>query len=374
MGDYNRQELQDDIFKMYAACVESDGKKSGKAPIDIDRLKKLLTGSSSNYEEIDFETELDYLIGSRYFEMYATHFIVPTTHGMNKIWGKTTNLPLRSNDKAVKWWEKTWIQVIFLVSAVFGIWGFIYSRDKNINQNINGNNNTQIMGNNNIVGNDMVNLLPKNEKQEELKEYIFVNDLFYVQAVADSNNKVLLYSVTTRQKDFNPSLKILDDSIEIILGKTKFSDINEEPEKEYGWAGAHSFFYTEEYYFGNPGNYASYYFSINDAGYLNLIEDFPYNLFVNENFIKDNPTEMQKFRENSIINTYTVASPFLGIMEKVSNFSFGPSHHQVGVVKNNNENLDKSKWIRVLQNLYADVSINYFMKALGDPMFINKVN
>ena len=92
MTNYSRQELQDDIFRMYSACIESDNNKSKKAPIDIDRLKKLLTGNK--YEESDFEAELSYLIESKYFERHANHFIIPTAHGINKIWGGTTNLPL----------------------------------------------------------------------------------------------------------------------------------------------------------------------------------------------------------------------------------------------------------------------------------------
>ncbi len=126
MIDFSRQELQDDIFRMYGACIVSENGKSKNAPIDIDRLRKLLTGGESSYRQIDFETELNYLIESKYFKLYATHFIIPTAHGMNKIWGKTTNIPLDSKNETSKWWEKTWIQVIFLVGAILTVVSFIW--------------------------------------------------------------------------------------------------------------------------------------------------------------------------------------------------------------------------------------------------------
>lgn len=39
MISYNRQELQEDIFRMYGACIGSENRKSRKAPVDINKLK-----------------------------------------------------------------------------------------------------------------------------------------------------------------------------------------------------------------------------------------------------------------------------------------------------------------------------------------------
>lgn len=44
-----------------------------------------------------------------------------------------------------------------------------------------------------------------------------------------------------------------------------FADLGR-PDRAAGWVGAHSWHYFETYYFGNPGNYQTFVYSINDAG------------------------------------------------------------------------------------------------------------
>jgi hypothetical protein len=54
-------------------------------------------------------------------------------------------------------------------------------------------------------------------------EYLYVNDHFYVQAVADEEGKVGMYSITARTADYTPSVPtILDRPVQ--LGKSTYAD------------------------------------------------------------------------------------------------------------------------------------------------------
>jgi hypothetical protein len=91
------------------------------------------------------------------------------------------------------------------------------------------------------------------------REYIFVNKYFYVQAIADSRDRVLAFSVTSRNKRFNPTLMLGPYStdnlrIRVRLGKTGFVELSSlaRPASISSSLGARRFSYYEEYYFGNP--------------------------------------------------------------------------------------------------------------------------
>lgn len=165
-----------------------------------------------------------------------------------------------------------------------------------------------------------------------LVEYIFGNQYYYVQAITNSNNRVIAYSITTLDKDFNPSFEVLKDAFQadtkdtsnlekakslafnIILGKSKFSEIPERPENIIGYLGARRILYKEEYYFGNPGKYQSYFMGVNDSGYLDF--DNSDLSFFNEDRILFDDEGVRYFRENSVINTFSLTAPFEGINNK----------------------------------------------------------
>lgn len=278
-------------------------------------------------------------------------------------------------DKKIPW-QGTIVGIIILGLFTNWLYGVFFS-EKDY-KNITGNENTVINGNNNLIDNKTLNLLNTENNEKIYKEYVYVNNLFYVQALTDKNNKVLVYSVTTRKKDFNPIFNTPDNSIRIILGKTKFSEISDGPEKKYGWVGAHTFSYIEKYYLGNPGNYADYYFSINDAGYTEFGE-FDQLTLLNPEFIDlpENFEKIKKFRGSSVINTYSVTQPVIDLaIESGLVNNLGPSVDQVRVMEENNEKItinNKEKWLGILQKLYADVDIEYFNELLGKAVFINDV-
>jgi len=189
----------------------------------------------------------------------------------------------------------------------------------------------------------------KNVRQEKFLEYIYVNKYFYIQAVTDQNEKVIFYSVTTREKDFNPEIPFGDWDEEtgkqanVILGETTFTELNDTPEIYANFRGAHNHFYTEGYWTGNPGGYRSYFFSLNESGYENqsspFMKNVPYvvstsSIFVGQESITD--PDLTSFRNESVINTFTVTAPMVRIDEigqiEPPDLLLGPDYNQVRIL------------------------------------------
>ncbi len=187
-----------------------------------------------------------------------------------------------------------------------------------------------------------------NTYKSGLREYIFVHKLFYVQAIVDKSEKVIGYSVTTRDKNFNPRFSFFD----IYLGKSTFQDLAKEfgdsrkPDWLISYLGAHDLFYTEGYYMGNPGGYQSFFFGMSMAGYSNeneysVIPDYQtkdLTLSFGSLGEEELPQEIQTFLANNAntINTYSILSPFVSIKDIASIrdgdvyfYLFGPNQNQV---------------------------------------------
>jgi hypothetical protein len=156
-------------------------------------------------------------------------------------------------------------------------------------------------------------------------EYVFVDPLFYVQAIS-KDRTVVSFSVTTRSRRFNPVLKLgpyrLDgERVSIRLGKSRFAEMDSmaKPKEIACSVGARRFEYHEEFYFGNPGKYMDFVFSINDAG-------FRHHSFVSDRapLSLDDPA-VKSFRRESVINTYTISM----LATEVKGISGGPSYDQV---------------------------------------------
>jgi len=153
----------------------------------------------------------------------------------------------------------------------------------------------------------------------DFKTFTYVDLLFYVEAITNLSNQVLVFSVTTRDKNFNPEIVVgpfsVDEKIvRVKLGTTRFSELDSlgfEGKVESG-AGNRRTYYTEEYYYGNPGLYQTYLFSLNDAGsYSAAGEDEP-SIF-NCGATKSSDPSLVSFRDNVAINTYTITSPFFNL-------------------------------------------------------------
>jgi hypothetical protein len=116
-------------------------------------------------------------------------------------------------------------------------------------------------------------------------ECVWIDRDYYVHALADEDETIHAYSVTTRSKRFRPTHRqpghlwiergrlgrLLRQpqskpNPEIKLGKTRFQELGR-PEQAAAWIGARNVHYFEAYWGGNPGLYQWFVYSINDAGY-----------------------------------------------------------------------------------------------------------
>lgn len=117
-------------------------------------------------------------------------------------------------------------------------------------------------------------------------EAVWIDRYFYVHAIADPDETVHAYSVTTRNRRFHPTFRPpggtavepswlmrrllrreyrFKPNPAVTLGTTRFAELGP-PQQAASWVGAHNAHYFEAYYFGNPGYYQHFVFSINDAG------------------------------------------------------------------------------------------------------------
>ena len=180
------------------------------------------------------------------------------------------------------------------------------------------------------------------EPKPELTEYLFVLRKTYVQVIADASQTVLAFSVTTREKSFNPQIDV--NAFSVRLGQTKFTDLDQadigEPDRVAYSLGARRFFYAEEYYLANPGNYQTVIFSINDAGPMEFtLHDDPLGEVGAKLSFRDD--RIQAVHRTGIINTYTLTAPGvngadLGLDEDYGAI-LGADLDQVRVLSNSHE-------------------------------------
>jgi hypothetical protein len=176
-------------------------------------------------------------------------------------------------------------------------------------------------------------------------ESIWIDRDFYVHAFSkQEDDAIVAFSFTTRQKRFRPGLRSPGYTIEersralrwlrlrtwkkplfdVRLGLTRFEELGP-PGKSAAWLGAHNMHYYEARWYGNPGHYQWYVFSINDAGFSAFDTPLVGTLMPQGEpwdfawgFGDDDPAyeEMagwQEFRRGARINTYTVIGPTLGL-------------------------------------------------------------
>lgn len=156
------------------------------------------------------------------------------------------------------------------------------------------------------IGDPVVINYYENKKE---KEYIFIDPDYYIQVITDSYDKVLLFTITTRKGDFNPTFKIR--SLIIQLGKTTYYNQGRKPSNCYSFAGntAPSYYY-EEYMGDNLTSYQNYSLGYNDAGYgdgviIEATQPTEADL-ENERIVSDNGNYNCKLPSDEIRNKYTI--------------------------------------------------------------------
>jgi len=173
-------------------------------------------------------------------------------------------------------------------------------------------------------------------------ECVYIDDYSFVHAVVDQDESVLAYSVTTRKRNFRPRFRppggISEERgrilralglrfrtrplVAIRLASSTFDELGD-PQQAGSWVGAHNLHYFEAFYWGNPGHYQTYVFSVNDAGYgawatpfgaQAEFHDFSWGFRPSDASYKEMDT-WRAVRSGTRINTYTVISPALGLSD-----------------------------------------------------------
>jgi hypothetical protein len=118
--------------------------------------------------------------------------------------------------------------------------------------------------------------------------------------------------------------------------------------KEIGCSvGARRFEYHEEFYFGNPGKYQEFAFSVNDAG-------FRHHPFISglAPLSLDDPA-VELFRREAVINTYTITAPLVSAND-LKGISRGPDYDRVRVL-DGHAGVSRRE-LRRLKKLFRDTS------------------
>lgn len=164
----------------------------------------------------------------------------------------------------------------------------------------------------------------------ELNESVYVDRDYYVQTVSDRDDRVLVYSVTSRSRRFRPKVPFpgggmysvdQEAPLRVTLHKTRlaFSDVYQ-PIRIIGHCGARRSWYSEIYYFGNPGGYQCYALSVNDAAPVfgnhpwDVLQPFGELSDENQAEFLDSPS-VRAFRSTTSPNTYSVSAPDFGIFD-----------------------------------------------------------
>jgi hypothetical protein len=148
-------------------------------------------------------------------------------------------------------------------------------------------------------------------------DYLWADRDYFVAALADGDESILAFAVTTRSKSFRPRFRSARGKVhpilEVHLARTRFCDLESRPVAIQSTLGARRVGYREIYYLGNPGAYLYYGCGINDAGAYEWTGIDPKlgNLNHTPGGAPDPilDEELQAFRERSRINTCLLSWP-----------------------------------------------------------------
>lgn len=177
-------------------------------------------------------------------------------------------------------------------------------------------------------------------RQGDLTEWVWVDDLYYVQAVSDLDGSVFRWAVTTRRQRFRPRFvmaALSGNPIAVTLNKTRFSELGSTVEQVHGGLGARRWSYSEQHYFGNPGNYQRFFAAISDTAWARTGDVVAMSKALAERAAKRGGAStvvdrepMRTFRVESAPNTYGEAAPRWASFP--DHFSVGPDQDHIRVI------------------------------------------
>lgn len=221
--------------------------------------------------------------------------------------------------------NNTWFKVIIAVTAFLTLCSTQLSNIKDIsNFMINSifsekvlyekvdklNTGAQVNYIDNLIGKPVMIKPWLNDQFPKYKEYVYVNDDFFVKSIADETNTVLYYAVTTRKDGFNPKLPLVFGE-NLKLGEAKISDIKTaQPESIILDYSAKFLYYHENYYYGGIGNYRYYLIGYSPSECCEEVTESNYSIpeivMEKDRGVKERKTQI--FRRSLVPNTYGVIS------------------------------------------------------------------
>ncbi len=184
---------------------------------------------------------------------------------------------------------------------------------------------------------------------EKYQEYVFKRRFGYIQAVADKNEKVVLYSIVSCITDFKPSIHLPEGKkVRLNFDSLKSTNLGN---TYYSISGATANSYLiEGGYGGNPSNYQETYVGATDScgvisapsGTYDLLEETKCKNShlglqgFTEDFCKYDKTDrrIDKMREEVLINTAIMTAPNVSIKDLRPLTKFGPDRVQLRALPN----------------------------------------
>lgn len=195
--------------------------------------------------------------------------------------------------------------------------------------------------------------------------HYFIQADHYVQAITDTDETVLAFSVTTRSAWFRPTFTAPAPMgvsarvrtwlrfhywpkplLKIKLNRTRFAQADPPQGDDttpddlatvgiYAWMGARSWGYSEQHYFGNPGHYQTFVLSANsnvpfdsaDTDSLHEIASGLHGGF--DDGTASTTGAARRFRKRSVVTTYSVLSHQLDAHVYARHLFFGPHGDEV---------------------------------------------
>ena len=143
-------------------------------------------------------------------------------------------------------------------------------------------------------------MIENHDNQKNVHEYVYSFKKFYLQFVYNNDNKVILYAVTIKDKNFHPNIPYLSKP----LGETFFS-YDDNVSFLYSSRSSKFYEYGEVLYLGNPGNYRNFYLTYNPAG-VEYAEINPLPDFFNDPQSPPLEKDWVEFRKENRPNTFAV--------------------------------------------------------------------
>ena len=144
--------------------------------------------------------------------------------------------------------------------------------------------------------------------------YSFVTPDYFVEAIADRDDRVMLYAVTTLSSAFTPTFRYrrINKWVSVTLGVTRFSQSGLAPDRCYGYYYANRHLYFEAHYLAAPGNYQTMFLADNYIGRPKVPSNAatPAVLLTSYGRVRRELVgRLRGFREGTTINTFGFCAP-----------------------------------------------------------------